>query len=228
VRTTTQRERRRDGARALLRQLRLAAAHDGGPRQRRTVTVAQACVMSERRAARRLFGLATWRHVSKFEAIAGRPHLPTAPLAQMETCSSRAVLAAAPAARRVRAPCGAAAAPRRAAGRRSLAVSAALTPISNAEAAFPWRTAAGPVSVRAEGPPPMTPRFMEASGPTDPMALLMRQRIVFLGTQARARGGSCWQRARRAAGRQLVPRGVRRSRRRVAARRHAGDDAAQP
>jgi hypothetical protein len=32
----------------------------------------------------------------------------------------------------------------------------------------------------------MTPRFMEASGPTDPMALLMRQRIVFLGTQARA------------------------------------------
>jgi hypothetical protein len=29
------------------------------------------------------------------------------------------------------------------------------------------------------------PRFMEASGPTDPMALLMRQRIVFLGTQAR-------------------------------------------
>jgi hypothetical protein len=40
------------------------------------------------------------------------------------------------------------------------------------------------------------PRFMEASGPTDPMALLMRQRIVFLGTQARvcatrAHGPTC-------------------------------------
>jgi len=32
----------------------------------------------------------------------------------------------------------------------------------------------------------MTPRFMDGAGPTDPMALLMRQRIVFLGTQARA------------------------------------------
>jgi len=42
------------------------------------------------------------------------------------------------------------------------------------------------MDVRAEGPPPMTPRFMDAAGPTDPMALLMRQRIVFLGTQARA------------------------------------------
>jgi len=29
----------------------------------------------------------------------------------------------------------------------------------------------------------MTPRFMDGAGPTDPMALLMRQRIVFLGTQ---------------------------------------------
>ena len=33
----------------------------------------------------------------------------------------------------------------------------------------------------------MTPRFMEqGGGPTDPMALLMRQRIVFLGTEVRA------------------------------------------
>ena len=60
---------------------------------------------------------------------------------------------------------------------------AGLRPQSQAELLLPWSSA---MDVRAEGPPPMTPRFMDAAGPTDPMALLMRQRIVFLGTQARA------------------------------------------
>lgn len=71
------------------------------------------------------------------------------------------------------------------AGRHAQAARASLHAQSAAEAAWPWlATSAGPVQVRAEAPP-VTPRFMDGGGPTDPMALLMRQRIVFLGTQAR-------------------------------------------
>lgn len=47
--------------------------------------------------------------------------------------------------------------------------------------ALPWD-----LDVRADAV--MTPRYMDAQGPADPMALLMRQRIVFLGTEARAGG----------------------------------------
>lgn len=79
-------------------------------------------------------------------------------------------------------------------GRRSLrprrappcaAAASSLHADSNREALLlPWSASASP---RAEGGPPIvSPRFPGQYGePTDPMALLMRERIVFLGTQAR-------------------------------------------
>jgi hypothetical protein len=73
---------------------------------------------------------------------------------------------------------------------------AGLTPESaQSELWVPWAGAGAGHNLRAGGAraeaPPMTPRFMDAGGPTDPMALLMRQRIVFLGTQARRRTRDC-------------------------------------
>ena len=56
----------------------------------------------------------------------------------------------------------------------------------SADAAFPWR-GQRVLTTAGQGPPPMVPRFARG-GPgeaSDPMALLLQQRIVFLGTQAR-------------------------------------------
>ena len=125
----------------------------------------------------------------------------------MQACGSRVSLAPAPLRRGAR---------RCPAGRQPAPVArAALSPRSAAEEAWPWLASAGPVSVRAEAPPVM-PRFMEAGGPTDPMALLMRQRIVFLGTQARAlRHARAWAGLHRVAGVGAALRGAAAARRRV-------------
>jgi hypothetical protein len=76
----------------------------------------------------------------------------------------------------------------------------------------------------------MTPRFMESGGPTDPMALLMRQRIVFLGTQARRLRRGCRLRARRAPHGSEADAAAPRARRQWRGRRAGvpASDAAQP